>query len=99
MELFNPILAASDFWMAKWLTPMWFVGLGVAAGLVLLMLFLGVCFALKGALRGLDPLRKNGVLHWVALGITLVIGAGISSVFFLTPMQRWRARSVWCRSP
>lgn len=83
MELFNPILAASDFWMAKWLTPMWFVGLGVAAGLVLLMLFLGVCFALKGALRGLDPLRKNGVLHWVALGITLVIGAGISSVFFL----------------
>lgn len=79
MELFNPTLAASDFWMAKWLTPMWFVGVGVAAGLVLLMVFLGLCFLLKGALRGLDPLRKSGALHWIALVLTVLIGVGITA--------------------
>ena len=83
MELFNPFLAASDFWMAKWLTPMWFVGVGVAAGLALLIAFLVICFALKGVLRGLDPLRKSGALHWIALGLTILIGGGITGYLFV----------------
>ncbi|XZE20739.1 hypothetical protein SH449x_000625 [Pirellulaceae bacterium SH449] len=83
MVLSQSLFAASDFWMAKWLTPMWFVGVGVAAGLVALMVFLAICFALKGALKGLDRFRSSGALNWVALGITLAMGAGIAGYLLL----------------
>lgn len=82
MAIFNPFFAASDFWMAKWLTPMWFVGVGAAAGLVTLMLFLAICYVLKGAFKGLDPLRSNGTLNWIALAITLLLGAGVAGYMF-----------------
>ncbi len=39
----------------------------------------GLCFLLKGALRGLDPLRKSGALHWIALALTVLIGVGITA--------------------
>jgi hypothetical protein len=83
MAILNPLFAASDFWMAKWLTPMWFVGVGVAAGLVLLMAFLAICFALKGAFKGLNSLRNSGTLNWVALGVTLALGGLVAGYLFV----------------
>ncbi|MBU6175752.1 MAG: hypothetical protein KGQ60_18260, partial [Planctomycetes bacterium] len=78
MELFTPTFAASDFWMAKWLTPFWFIGVGIVIGFAILLLFLGLCALLIVPTKGLDKLRKDGSLNYLALGITGVIGALIA---------------------
>jgi hypothetical protein len=78
MEFFTPTFAASDFWMAKWLTPFWFIGVGIVVGFAILLLFLGLCALLIVPTKGLDKLRKDGTLNYLALGITGVIGALIA---------------------
>ena len=34
-----PLAAATDYWLTKWLTPVWFLGIGVGVGLLAIMLF------------------------------------------------------------
>ena len=41
------LFAITDFWMARWLTPMWFLGVGVTLGLLTLALLLGVFYVLS----------------------------------------------------
>ncbi len=80
LDTISPMFAASDFWMAKWLTPFWFIGVGILAGLVVLSLFLALAFLLIVPTRGLETARKNGTLHGVALAITALLGIGIGSL-------------------
>jgi hypothetical protein len=77
-----PILfAAADFWMSRWLTPMWFLGLGVTVGLIFLAGFLGICYLLSRIPGGLDGLRRSGAAHIVA-GLS-AIGLTALYVWFL----------------
>lgn len=68
------ILGASDFWVTKWLTPLWLLGTGVGAGIVLLGL--AVLF-----LRGLSfiPIfgylqNQRGTAHVVSLVLAVLLG-------------------------
>ncbi|XZE44632.1 hypothetical protein SH467x_004245 [Pirellulaceae bacterium SH467] len=79
LDTISPMFAASDFWMAKWLTPFWFLGVGILLGLVVLCVFLALSFLLIVPTRGLEPARKSGTLHWVALALTALLGIGIGS--------------------
>ena len=75
--MMSPLLAASDFWMAKWLTPFWFVGAGIVIGFAALAAFLLIFSLLMVPMKGLEKQRKDGTLHYIAAGITLLLGAGI----------------------
>ncbi len=88
LDLLSPVLAASDFWMAKWLTPFWYVGVGILVGFVALSLFLAVAFLLIGPTGSLEESRKNGSLHWVALGTTAVLGGIVSLLLQSGEMRR-----------
>ncbi|MCU0709819.1 MAG: ABC transporter permease [Pirellula sp.] len=84
-----PILfAAADFWMSRWLTPMWFVGLGVTLGLLFLAGFLGICYLLSKIPGVFDGLRKSGAAHVVAglsaIGLTAVYVWFVYGVFKAT---------------
>lgn len=71
------LLAAVDFWMSRWLTPFWFLGVGVAFGLALLAAFLGLFFLLS-KIPAMDQLRQSGVAHVLAgLG-----AAGMTGLFY-----------------
>jgi len=72
------VLAAAEFWMARWLAPIWFLGVGVAAGLVLLGLFLGLFYLLSKVPVVFDSLRRSGAAHWVAGLAALVLTGGYS---------------------
>ncbi|MBU6238201.1 MAG: ABC transporter permease [Planctomycetes bacterium] len=60
------LLAAVDFWMSRWLTPIWFLGVGAAFGLATLALFLGLCWILSRFSFFLEGLRRSGAAHVVA---------------------------------
>ncbi|MFY7875246.1 MAG: hypothetical protein ACOVQM_07370, partial [Pirellula sp.] len=75
--MMSPLLAASDFWMAKWLTPFWFIGAGIVIGFAALAAFLLIFSLLMVPMKGLERQRKDGTLHYVAAVITLLFGAGI----------------------
>lgn len=60
------VLGAIDFWMARWLTPIWFLGVGVAFGLVILAVFLGIFYGLSKVPVLFDGLRSSGAGHVVA---------------------------------
>ncbi len=71
------ILGASEFWVTKWVTPLWLLGTGVAAGLILLAISVAI-------LRGLsfiplfDLLQKNRkAAHVVALLIAVALGGSL----------------------
>ncbi|MEQ1827847.1 MAG: hypothetical protein ABL921_17940 [Pirellula sp.] len=72
--LSTPILAATDFWMSKWLTPVWFLGVGVVFGLALLAILVAVFYVLS-KVPFLERLRRNGSAHFVGLITTLVLGS------------------------
>ena len=40
-------IAATEFWMTRWLTTVWLVGLGVAVGLAILALLVGLFATLE----------------------------------------------------
>lgn len=67
-------LAAVDFYMSRWLTPFWFLGVGVTLGLLLLGAFVGL-FAVLARIRLLDVLRRSGMSHIIA-GILSVAMTG-----------------------
>lgn len=76
-QFLNPILAANDFWMTKWLTPVWFLGVGVVFGLAILSLFLVVCYGLS-KVTALEKFRRDGSAHLVCLFVTLGLGIGLA---------------------
>ncbi len=69
------LFAITDFWMARWLTPMWFLGVGVTLGLLILALLLGVFYVLS-KIPLFDVFRKNGLAHGIAAVLTL-LGTGV----------------------
>ncbi|MFN4903738.1 MAG: hypothetical protein ACK6AO_11265 [Planctomycetota bacterium] len=73
------ILGVTDFWMARWLTPVWFLGIGVIFGLLALGAFLGLCYLLS-KIPLLDTLRSTGVVHAVA-GIATLVSTVLASRF------------------
>ncbi|MFN7731412.1 MAG: hypothetical protein ACK5OB_05895 [Pirellula sp.] len=69
---FPTVLAVTDFWMSRWLTPIWFLGVGVAAGLAVLALLLAVFYVLS-KVPGLEALRRAGAGIAVAVVATLIL--------------------------
>jgi hypothetical protein len=69
--MFPGIFAITDFWMARWLTPIWFLGVGVTIGLVALGLLLGLFYVLS-KIPFFDLFRKTGIAHGIAAGLSLV---------------------------
>jgi hypothetical protein len=67
------VFAATDFWMTKWLTPIWFLGVGVFFGLLVLLLLTGIFYVLS-KIPFLEKLRRDGTAHILALITTLVLG-------------------------
>lgn len=89
LDLVTPLFAASDFWMAKWLTPFWFLGVGIVVGLVALAAILLLAKLLVVPTKGLEAKRRDGTLHWVALVITAVLGGLVASFLNSGEMHNW----------
>jgi hypothetical protein len=68
------VLAVTDFWMSRWLTPIWFLGVGVSAGLAILAALIGI-FYVMSKIPLLDDLRKSGAAHIVAAVLALLLAA------------------------
>ena len=68
-----PMFAATEFWMARWLTPIWFLGGGVILGLAVLCVSLLVFYCLS-KIKLLDQFRRDGSAHVIAAVLTLVLG-------------------------
>ena len=71
-------LVASEFWMTRWLTGFWLMGTGVAVGMLVLLLFLGLFRALSN-IPGMDTFRKSGAAFWVSVLISAIL-AGLGSI-------------------
>ncbi|MEI7458105.1 MAG: hypothetical protein WCK15_01785 [Pirellula sp.] len=76
-QFLTPFLAANDFWMTKWLTPIWFLGVGVVFGFAILALFLGLFYGLS-KITALEKSRRDGSAHLVCLLVTLGLGSGLA---------------------
>ncbi|MCF7961527.1 MAG: ABC transporter permease [Pirellula sp.] len=76
-QILTPFLAANDFWMTKWLTPIWFLGVGVVFGFAILILFLGLFYGLS-KVTALEKSRRDGFAHLVCLLVTLGLGSGLA---------------------
>jgi len=72
------LLAATDIWMSRWLTPVWFLGLGALLGLAVLAFFVGLFWVLSQFSVALDPLRRSGAAH-VFAGLGAI---GLTAGFF-----------------
>lgn len=75
-----PMFAVADFWMTRWLTPIWFLGCGVILGLFVLSLFVMVFFALS-KITAIEKLRRDGTANLIALIGTLVLGGAFALYF------------------
>lgn len=82
-----PLGVVSEFWLTRWLTGFWLVGVGVLAGLAILALLWGLFVALS-KLSFLDSWRRNGVAFWLGL----ILSAAITGVagYFLMPYFTYR---------
>jgi hypothetical protein len=80
----QPVFAMTDKWMSLWLTPIWFLGVGVAAGLAVLMLFICLFYVLSKVVP-IDKFRRDGSANIAAIGLTLVLGAGLGAYLRLVP--------------
>jgi hypothetical protein len=74
------ILGVTDFWMARWLTPIWFLGIGVIFGLLALSVFVGLSYLLS-KIPFFDALRSTGLSHVIA-GIATLVSTFLASRFF-----------------
>lgn len=72
LDIPTPIFAA-DFWMTLWLTPIWFLSVGIVFGLAILLGFV-VLFKALSQMPFLEKLRRGGAANLVAAVITLVLG-------------------------
>ena len=75
-----PMFAAVDFWMTRWLTPVWFLGGGVILGLLVLSVFLVVFYCLSKFTQ-FEKFRRDGSAHFLALAVTLVLGGRFRCIF------------------
>ena len=80
-----PMFALTDFWMSRWLTPVWFLGVGILLGVAILGLFLGL-FYVVSQFKGLEKFRRDGVAHIVAIVLTLALGGAFAAFFSVTNM-------------
>jgi len=71
-------VVASEFWMTRWLTGFWLMGVGMFAGLAILLLLLGVFFLLS-KISGIDSFRKSGAAFWSTIVVSAVL-AGLGSI-------------------
>ncbi len=78
-----PMFAATEFWMARWLTPIWFLGGGVILGLLVLCAFLLVFYCLS-KIKLLEQFRRDGSAHVIAALVTLVLGGAYAAYTKLT---------------
>ena len=82
-------LAATEFWMTTWLTPIWLVGMGVGAGLIAFAAVLGVLWLLS-RIAPLEQFRRSGwPAHGAAFAISIVLGG----------LLAWWARSFFPVEP
>jgi hypothetical protein len=75
-----PILAdASEFWMTRWLTSFWLIGLGILLGAIILGLVI-VAFYILSQFRFLTRLQKNGTVFWIGLAAStaLTVAAAVA---------------------
>ncbi len=80
--------AASEFWMTRWLTPIWLLGIGVAVGFLFLFLLVGIFYGLS-QFPFLEKWRRNGIAFWVGLVVSLLV-TGLASIP-LRPLFDFRA--------
>ncbi len=64
----------SDFWLTKWMTPIWFLGVGIAIGVIALMLVM-LLLRLLSSITPWSNLSSSPAGHWVALVVSAVIAA------------------------
>jgi len=74
---------ANDSWLTKWLTPVWFLGVGLAIGLVAIGLFIILARVLS-AIPAWERLSHSIAGHVVALAITAAI-AGTGYFILIHP--------------
>ena len=79
----NILGAASEFWMTRWLTAFWMVGVGIAIGFIILALFVGLFYFLS-KLTVLDQWRRTGIAFWGGLIVSVTVTAILS-----IPMQQF----------
>ena len=79
------LLAAgpNDSWLTKWLTPVWFLGVGLAIGMVAIGLFILLSRILSG-IPAWERLSHSVAGHVVAFVITAAI-AGSGYYFLIHP--------------
>jgi hypothetical protein len=71
------VLGATDFWLTKWVTPLWLLGLGIGAGLVLLAIGVLLLKALS-VIPVFKFLENNRpAAHIVALIVSVALAATI----------------------
>ncbi len=71
-----PLAAATDYWLTKWLTPVWFLGVGVGVGLLAIMLF-AILTRVLATVSPWEALSHSPAGHVVALAISLALTAAI----------------------
>lgn len=71
------IFAITDFWMTRWMTPVWFLGMGVILGFAVLAALLGIFF-LFSKIPLLERMRRDGSANVLGLIVTLALGAGFA---------------------
>ena len=62
----NLPLAATEWWLTRWLTPFWIFGIGILFGLILLAILFGIIVVLS-KIPILETLRRNGSAFWIGL--------------------------------
>ncbi|MBM3966370.1 MAG: hypothetical protein FJ308_15090, partial [Planctomycetes bacterium] len=60
--------------MSRWLTPVWFLGVGVTAGLAILAALIGI-FYVMSKIPVFDALRESGAAHGVSAVLAVVLAA------------------------
>ncbi len=79
--------AASEFWMTRWLTTFWLVGVGTTLGAALLLLSVLIFFVLS-KIPILEAWRRSGTAFWI--GLALAGGLTIATAFGIKPFFRDR---------
>ncbi len=68
------MLAASESWLTRWLTPFWIFGVGIFFGLLALAVVYGIIYALS-FIPFLQTWRRKSVSFWVGAGASAIVTA------------------------
>lgn len=77
----GPLAQAEDWWLTAWLTPLWFLAVGVAIGLLALGVLV-VLFKILSAISPFEQLSHSVMGHVVAAVLT---GGIFSAIWFSMP--------------